>query len=675
MKKIIFFAGAMMLLASVACNKETQTDNQPSVELKPQVTLSFNAALTTPTKTEIGNSETADGVTVHEIYWSKDDKIAVYPHDPDSNTGVNGVEFTSEDLAETSAAEAVFTGEIDAADAYYAFYPTTAGAKWNGGTYSDFSVTLPYEQTANGIASGFAVANVTGTEKVTFDHVCGFVKFTINETYAGKIKEVRFSGKNSEALAGKLFVYPDDMNENKINSSQQTVLTLSPSAGETFAAGTYYFTCFPVELTKGLGLTFIDSDDKEAVKSSDVAATIERAGVLNLGTVANLEFESVTPPIADGTYVILAKQSDVYYAMKSTHESNAKRFDEVEFDINADETHIASAVWNLKNIEGAKYEITNSNKYLTASSDDNNANVGDVKTEMKIIDNGDGTFQIIDVETLRNLSRNDSSLGFAFYATTSQNYNLYLEAVTYVEMPELQAPVISDVTGNNEDKTVTVTWTDVENATSYEVVCGEKTQTVNKGVQTCTFTMDAYDTYDVTVTAKADGYVSAISKVVTYTLVTEESKYYVKVTAAPIDWSGKYLIIYEGNENSIAFNGELTSLDKTSNTISVSVSNNAIASTPTIDKASFIIEKVDGGYVIKSVSGYYIGQTSDVNGLQSNTSTKYVNEITYSEGGVNIVSGGAYLRYNSASNQLRFRYYKSTSYTGQKAIQLYRLEE
>lgn len=521
MKKTIFFAGAMMLLASVACNKEAQTDNQPSVELKPQVTLSFNAALTTPTKTEIGNSETADGVTVHEIYWSKDDKIAVYPHDPDSNAGVNGVEFTSEDLAETSAAEAVFTGEIDAADAYYAFYPTTAGAKWNGGTYSDFSVTLPYEQTANGIASGFAVANVTGTEKVTFDHVCGFVKFTIDETYAEKIKEVRFSGKNSESLAGKLFVYPDDMSRNKINSSQQTVLTLSPSAGETFAAGTYYFTCFPVELTKGLELTFIDSDDKEAVKSSDAAAIIERAGVLNLGIVANLEFESVTPPLADGTYVILAKKDEIYYAMKSTHEANKDRLDEVEFDINADETHIASAVWNLKNVEGAKYEITNSNKYLTAANA-NNANIGDAKTEMKIVDNGDETFQIIDVETLRNLSRNNSSLGFAFYATTSQNYNLYLKAVTYVEMPELQAPVIS-VTGNNEDKTVTVTWTDVEHATSYEVVCGEETQTVDPEVETCTFMVD-YGTYDVTVTAKADGYVSATSEVSEVLLVADDAK-------------------------------------------------------------------------------------------------------------------------------------------------------
>lgn len=542
----------MMLLASVACNKETQTDNQPSVELKPQVTLSFNAALTTPTKTEIGNSETDDGVTVHEIYWSKDDKIAVYPHDPKSTTGVAGVEFTSEDLVETSAAEAVFTGEIDAADAYYAFYPTTAGAKWHGGAYSDFSVTLPYEQTANGIASGFAVANVTGTETVTFDHVCGFVKFTIDETYAEKIKEVRFAGKNSEALAGKLYVYPDDMSKNKINSDKASVLTLTPSAGETFAAGTYYFTCFPVELTKGLELTFVDSDDKEAVKSSATEATIERAGVLNLGTVANLEFESVTPPLADGTYVILAKQGDVYYAMKSTHESNAKRFDEVEFDINADETHIASAVWNLKNIEGAKYEITNSNKYLTASNDDNNANIGDAKTEMKIVDNGDGTtFQIIDVETLRNLSRNNSSLGFAFYATTSQNYNLYLKAVTYVEMPELQAPVIS-VTGNNEDKTVTVTWTDVDNATSYEIVCGDQSETVDAGIQTCTFTMTEYGTYEVTVTAKAEGCISATSDSASVTLKDPaDNTAWVRVTSVDqLLAGGTFIIGYEATAKS-----------------------------------------------------------------------------------------------------------------------------
>ena len=56
------------------------------------------------------------------------------------------------------------------------------------------------------------------------------------------------------------------------------------------------------------------------------------------------------------------------------------------------------------------------------------------------------------------------------------------------------------------------------------------------------------------------------------------------------------------------------------------------------------------------------------------TSTVYNNKITLADG-VNIVSGGAYLRYNAASNQNRFRYYKSSSYSGQKAIALYKLSE
>ena len=471
MKKTIFFAGAMMLLASVACNKEAQTDNQPSVELKPQVTLSFNAALTTPTKTEIGNSETADGVTVHEIYWSKDDKIAVYPHDPVSNAGVNGVEFTSEDLAETSAAEAVFTGEIDAADAYYAFYPTTAGAKWNGGTYSDFSVTLPYEQTANGIASGFAVANVTGTEKVTFDHVCGFVKFTIDETYAGKIKEVRFSGKNSEALAGKLFVYPDDMSRNKINSSQQTVLTLSPSAGDTFAVGTYYFTCFPVNLTGGLELTFVNTDDEEAVKSSATEANIERAGVLNLGTVANLEFESVTPPLADGDYAVMVKVGETYKALSSNESGTRLAAIGVTYDGSASKLSIsdATAIWNFKNTSAKKYNVTNSAKYLNHSGTSNTADATVDASECEVVDNGDGTYRVqLDSDQLRYLAYNTSDY-FAFYGTnTSCDYNLYLIPAEYVVLPAISVNGEPEMIASDDTalKEISVTITD---ATSVSV--------------------------------------------------------------------------------------------------------------------------------------------------------------------------------------------------------------
>lgn len=150
-----------------------------------------------------------------------------------------------------------------------------------------------------------------------------------------------------------------------------------------------------------------------------------------------------------------------------------------------------------------------------------------------------------------------------------------------------------------------------------------------------------------------------------------ETKYFVKVTSTPTDWSGEYLIVYEtGN---VAFNGSLTKLDVVSNTVAVSITDSKIEATDALLNSTFTINA--DGTTIQSKSGYYIGQTSDANGLTSSTSTSYPNTLSITDSGeFTAVSGGAYLRYNSASNQLRFRYYKSSSYTGQKAIQLYKLE-
>lgn len=148
---------------------------------------------------------------------------------------------------------------------------------------------------------------------------------------------------------------------------------------------------------------------------------------------------------------------------------------------------------------------------------------------------------------------------------------------------------------------------------------------------------------------------------------------YVKVTEAPADWSGTYLIVYE--DGLVAFNGGLSKLDAVANTISVTIDNNAIAASDETNTAAFTIAKSGNGYTVKSASGYYIGQTSNANGMASSTSTTYVNTISINnDSSINFVSSSAYLRFNAASNQMRFRYYKSSSYSGQKAIQLYKLQ-
>lgn len=152
------------------------------------------------------------------------------------------------------------------------------------------------------------------------------------------------------------------------------------------------------------------------------------------------------------------------------------------------------------------------------------------------------------------------------------------------------------------------------------------------------------------------------------------TKNYVKVTEAPADWSGDYLIVYETGKK--AFDGSRSSLDAVNDYVAVTITGGKIEATDEIQESEFTIEKSGSNYVIKSASGYYIGQTSNANGLKSNKTTKYSNTISMnSDDTVNIVSGGAYLRFNATSGQNRFRYYKSSSYTGQKAITLYKYVE
>ena len=148
--------------------------------------------------------------------------------------------------------------------------------------------------------------------------------------------------------------------------------------------------------------------------------------------------------------------------------------------------------------------------------------------------------------------------------------------------------------------------------------------------------------------------------------------YYQKVTSNDDLTSGQYLIVYE--DGSVAFNGSLESLDVVSNTIEVKISNNRIISNSTTDAAIFTISLNSSNSTIQSASGRYIGRNSDANGMETDQSTVYKNTITIGDGHTVIRSeGGAYLRYNATSGQDRFRYFKSSTYTNQKEIALYKL--
>ena len=201
-----------------------------------------------------------------------------------------------------------------------------------------------------------------------------------------------------------------------------------------------------------------------------------------------------------------------------------------------------------------------------------------------------------------------------------------------------------------------------ENA--YQVIC---TIIANEGAaRTAYFKVSALDAenntvYSNLVTVNQEAYVAPTGDK------------YAKVTSAEDLTNGQYLIVYEDGD--VAFNGGLDVLDVENNTIDVTINEDEITATNVTSAAEFTIDITAG--TIKSASGYYIGQNSNANGLASSTTVEYTNTISIDNEGNAVVvsSGGAYLRYNSASNQNRFRYYKSSSYTAQKAIQLYKKVE
>ncbi len=164
---------------------------------------------------------------------------------------------------------------------------------------------------------------------------------------------------------------------------------------------------------------------------------------------------------------------------------------------------------------------------------------------------------------------------------------------------------------------------------------------------------------------------ASLTKVITLKQnAASAASYFVKVMETPTDWSGTYLIVYEAGEaGNVAFNGSLTTLDDISNTVSVTISNNKIEATDALMKSVFVIDGKAGS--LKSASGYYIGYTGKKNGMNTDQTTVYKNvfEFDAKTKVITIKSSNSYLKYNSSSDQTRFRYYKS----GQKDIQLYKL--
>ena len=149
-------------------------------------------------------------------------------------------------------------------------------------------------------------------------------------------------------------------------------------------------------------------------------------------------------------------------------------------------------------------------------------------------------------------------------------------------------------------------------------------------------------------------------------LAPPEPEFYVKVTEAPADWTGDYVIVYESTSEILDSDGEA----RTHQTVTISDGKISYASA----KACNIrIEKSGSGYSMKMGDNYY-GLNSSSNALNVSTSEPTDNyrwTFRTTDGALrayNVKYPTRFLQYNASSHQ--FRCYTSA----QKDVQFYKLD-
>ncbi len=150
------------------------------------------------------------------------------------------------------------------------------------------------------------------------------------------------------------------------------------------------------------------------------------------------------------------------------------------------------------------------------------------------------------------------------------------------------------------------------------------------------------------------------------TAVTDGS--FVKLTQAPEDWSGEYLLVYDSY--SYVFNGSLTNPNSNSNCRVVTISHDTVSHSAG-NAYRVTISPNSKGYSLRMASGLYLGNTSGYTGLAYSAADSYGNSLSMnSDGSVNIASdSGAILGFQTSLRKFQFF---STSSTSRRAISLYR---
>lgn len=699
MKNIInrIFLPFATLAALISCNKENMTEQTSGSSYELSVKASVeNLANETDTRTYI------DGT---QILWSESEKMTVFL--------INGTDVssaTSSDFLGANKSQAMFSFSIrnvpeSGPYTYGGIYPSSADNGITSKTTND-KVELPAIQSATASsydpAAYIMVAKPETFETIQTEWIASYRRaIALNKmtlTNVGEdIKSVEITVPEGKYLAGRRFIDIATGESGEIYYDETNKLTVNyVSTALPHTAADVWFTSWEVLVAEGENMTVKVSTDSK-IYTKTISARTEGIKFLEnyLNTItidmsdADIEEVGETPGIQEGEYLIAAyyngswailtpENPDDYFTGASTPVSVSIA------DINCTYFYgvadIESNVWTIEK-SGNGYSICNGTAYIEINND--KAGIASSPVALSITENEDGTCFIEEIGATSNRSLQYN------YNNGNSRFKPYNKSST----GQYPVPVL-------------IPW--VEN-TAPLIIVNEQEKTVRHDAESVTFeytTSNIDGDISATEVSDADNIVSAVSVAdgtVSITLVpnAEEkdktaeielsytgaesvmlkinqrgipaagTRYYVKVTEEPADWSGQYLIVYENN--SIAFDGSMTSgFGNNGNNKPVTIEDSMILSTEETDNISFTIAKISGGYSIQSHSGYYIfNSKSNSNQVEGSIDETGLNTISIEDNSCKIESTTTVLRYNTSG---MFRYYKSTSYSGQQPIQLYKLQ-
>ena len=632
------------------------------------------------------------------VLWGKGEAVTLYVG---SGETAKFFDSTSTDdyEGEASASFTFAIEDVDQADSYAlgGIYPASAAAGINNNDNpKSFKIALPATQNAESgkydpsayimVLKPEAVKELPTEYQASFRRAVALNKITLTNVKE-EISTVEITVPETKYLAGRrnFDLTTGESGEVYENGGRTNTIKVNSA----FSAGTIdvWFTSWGVELAAGQELTV------KMISSSTIytrTITAKEGGIkfvegdLNKLTV---NMESATEEVntdLSGDYLI-ASVPESWNLMSGTN--GGKYYSHIvsgvttsATDVNCSDFYalagVNDCIWVVEKM-GDNYSIKNktTGKYVSYTGGANEAYTSDDAVEF-VLSEKDGVMTVESKAVAgRKLQYNVSSPRFAFY-TTNQTplYFIPWEADTTPRIfvnennYEVEAAEGSiDIVYTTNDSVTGQIKASVKSGASMTIsstsVAGGKV-TVNYAANT------AQEQKTATIVLSYDGAESQ-EVVITQAAAGVTKQYYVKVTTAPTDWSGTYLMVCDSKK--MVLSDISTSSTKYGIGSAVTITDNKIEATETLASYQVVLSpgSTSGSYLMKFKGSYLYWSSGNslATNASDNSNTNWL--LSASNGNVTIKNCKDNTRvivWNASSP--RFACYTST----QTAIQLYRLE-